>query len=231
MSARRAASQLLSGRSLHLRIVPRPANLSESREIYRVLQRFGELSMFKSLRYEYHNPADNIVLAIFRDENSAQKALDASPIRFALEKVIQQPNENYANEFQGEDDDDQDSSSSLSPKTPTKNGIDEILRPSTLSTRTERAAQTPHTHKMVPSRHRPLARRASRLRRAPAVLEAIRPHQEHGAGRSGQAGAAYWAERCVEAAAECASHAGVGAQADERVCGDEDAEFEGHGGE
>jgi hypothetical protein len=139
MSARRAASQLLSGRSVHLRIVPRPANLSESREIYRVLQRFGELSMFKNLRYEYHNPADNIVLAIFRDENAAQKALDASPIRFALEKVIDQPGESYASAPEL-DDDNEDSSSSLMPKTPTKNGIDEILRPSTLSTRTERPA-------------------------------------------------------------------------------------------
>lgn len=46
MSVRRA----LAPRSVHLRIVPRPANLSESREIFRVLQRFGELSTFKYLR-------------------------------------------------------------------------------------------------------------------------------------------------------------------------------------
>lgn len=50
MSVRRASSQLLSARSVHLRVVPRPANLSESREIFRVLQRFGELSMYKSLK-------------------------------------------------------------------------------------------------------------------------------------------------------------------------------------
>jgi hypothetical protein len=46
MSVRRA----LAPRSIHLRIVPRPANLSESREIFRVLQRFGEISTFKYLR-------------------------------------------------------------------------------------------------------------------------------------------------------------------------------------
>jgi len=46
MSVRRA----LAPRSIHLRIVPRPANLSESREILRVLQRFGEISIFKYLR-------------------------------------------------------------------------------------------------------------------------------------------------------------------------------------
>jgi hypothetical protein len=141
MSVRRAATQFLSGRSVHLRVVPRPANLSESREIYRVLQQFGELSMFKYLRYEYHSPADNIVLAIFRDENSAQKALDASPIRFALEKVIQHPDESYASEpQQSEHEDDEDTASSPEPKTPTQSGIDEMLRPSTLSTRIERSA-------------------------------------------------------------------------------------------
>jgi hypothetical protein len=50
MSIRRASSQLLAGRSVHLRFTPRPANLSESREIFRVLQQFGELSMFKNLK-------------------------------------------------------------------------------------------------------------------------------------------------------------------------------------
>ncbi|ORY16646.1 hypothetical protein BCR34DRAFT_460509, partial [Clohesyomyces aquaticus] len=80
--------RLLAQRSVHIRIQPRPANLSESREIFRVLQRFGEISTYKSLRYEYHNPAANSALAIYRDAVSAQKALDASPIRFSLEKVL-----------------------------------------------------------------------------------------------------------------------------------------------
>jgi hypothetical protein len=48
MSVRRAAS--LPALSVHLRIVPRPTNLSESREIFRVLQRYGEISVFKYLR-------------------------------------------------------------------------------------------------------------------------------------------------------------------------------------
>jgi hypothetical protein len=53
--ARRAASQMLSQRSVHLRIVPRPSNLSESREIYRVMQRFGEISTYKNLRVRFHD--------------------------------------------------------------------------------------------------------------------------------------------------------------------------------
>ena len=46
MSVRRALAQ----RSVHLRINPRPANLSESREIFRVLQRFGEINTYNYLR-------------------------------------------------------------------------------------------------------------------------------------------------------------------------------------
>lgn len=46
MSLQRA----LVPRSVHIRIIPRPANLSESREIYRVLQKFGEINVFKYLR-------------------------------------------------------------------------------------------------------------------------------------------------------------------------------------
>lgn len=52
MSLRRA----LAPRSIHIRIVPRPANLSESREIYRVLQKFGELDTFKYLRVRPSRP-------------------------------------------------------------------------------------------------------------------------------------------------------------------------------
>ncbi|KAJ4337731.1 hypothetical protein N0V87_004479 [Didymella glomerata] len=85
MSVRRVAAHLPS-RSVHVRIVPRPANLSESREIFRVLQRFGEINTYKHLRYEYHNPADNVALAIYRTPEGAQQALNASPLRFSLER-------------------------------------------------------------------------------------------------------------------------------------------------
>ncbi|KAF1937664.1 hypothetical protein EJ02DRAFT_329232, partial [Clathrospora elynae] len=128
MAVRRA----LAPRSIHLRIVPRPANLSESREIFRVLQRFGEISTFKYLRYEYQNPADNVALAIYRDEMSAQRALDASPIRFALEKLGKPPAETPA--FPSEEDEDEDHVPSS--QSPAKQGIEEILRPSQLINRT-----------------------------------------------------------------------------------------------
>lgn len=50
MAVRRASTELLAQRFVHLHIVPRPANLSESREIYRVLQRFGDISKYYSMQ-------------------------------------------------------------------------------------------------------------------------------------------------------------------------------------
>ncbi|OAL47297.1 hypothetical protein IQ07DRAFT_573211 [Pyrenochaeta sp. DS3sAY3a] len=135
MSVRRA----LAPRSVHLRIVPRPANLSESREIFRLLQRFGELSTYKYLRYEYQNPADNVALAIFRDEHAAQQALQASPIRFALEKVTPSASE-PAQAFQDEDAEDDLSSTPATPSTP---GIDDMLRPSQLLNRAHTPTASP----------------------------------------------------------------------------------------
>ena len=88
MSIRRAAAAAadLPQRSVHLRIVPRPANLSESREIFRLLRRFGELNTYYSLKQQYHNPADNVALAIYRTAAAAQQALNASPLTFSLER-------------------------------------------------------------------------------------------------------------------------------------------------
>lgn len=165
MSVRRASTELLSQRFLHLHIIPRPANLSESREIYRVLQRFGDISKYYHLRvssrqllsspnvwlyrvilpeyskltnfpqFEYHNPAANSALLIYRDVSSAQQALDASPIRFALEKAEpthpSEPQNSTVDTDTGADElEDRDTPSS-NPAT----GIHEILRPSALLSR------------------------------------------------------------------------------------------------
>ena len=39
-----------AGRAVHVKIQPRPRNLSESREILRVLQQYGEIAMYKPLK-------------------------------------------------------------------------------------------------------------------------------------------------------------------------------------
>lgn len=49
MAAVRAGKELAS-RAVHIRIHPRPANMAEGRGVLRVLQRFGQVVVFKSLR-------------------------------------------------------------------------------------------------------------------------------------------------------------------------------------
>lgn len=41
-----------AGRAVHVKIHPRPRNLSESREILRVLQQYGEVAMYKHLKVD-----------------------------------------------------------------------------------------------------------------------------------------------------------------------------------
>ncbi|KAF2140097.1 uncharacterized protein K452DRAFT_320151 [Aplosporella prunicola CBS 121167] len=84
MSALRAAVT----KGVHLRIFPRPASLSESREVLRVLQQFGEVSTFKSLKFDPYTRAPNVCMAIYESADSAAKLLKASPLRFAIEHVV-----------------------------------------------------------------------------------------------------------------------------------------------
>ncbi|KAF3041737.1 hypothetical protein E8E12_008175 [Didymella heteroderae] len=132
MSVRRAAAHL-PARSVHLRIVPRPANLSESREIFRILQRFGDITTYKHLRYEYHNPADNVALAIYRTPEAAQQALNASPLRFALERELNSPEPSTYTA------DPEDDPSDL-PRATSTNDTSAMTSPSSLLTRTSTSA-------------------------------------------------------------------------------------------
>lgn len=50
MALRRASTELLAQRFVHLHIVPRPSNLAESREVYRILQRFGAIDKYYNLQ-------------------------------------------------------------------------------------------------------------------------------------------------------------------------------------
>jgi len=70
-------------RAVHLRITPRPSNISDSREILRLVSQFGEVEYFKSLKYDtLSHPSASLV--IFRDEQAAEQCLKRSPIRFRL---------------------------------------------------------------------------------------------------------------------------------------------------
>ncbi|KAL1601272.1 hypothetical protein SLS59_005426 [Nothophoma quercina] len=141
MSVRRAAAHLPS-RSVHLRIVPRPANLSESREIFRVLQRFGEINTYKHLRYEYHNPADNVALAIYRTPEAAQQALNASPLRFALEREV--------NSSEPSTTEDAEEDPASLPRATSTDNISSMTSPSKLLNRTAPSTPTPAPSKPTP---------------------------------------------------------------------------------
>ncbi|KAL8957996.1 MAG: hypothetical protein Q9193_004862 [Seirophora villosa] len=86
-SARAASTAARSARnwadcSVHIRISPRPRNLAESKEVLKVLQQYGEVVMYRHLKYEAPNPTLNAALAIYQSEHSATSAVEASPIRF-----------------------------------------------------------------------------------------------------------------------------------------------------
>lgn len=46
----RAASSNVSNRTVHVKIFPSARTFSERREVLRVLERFGEVTMFRSLK-------------------------------------------------------------------------------------------------------------------------------------------------------------------------------------
>jgi hypothetical protein len=72
-----------AGRAVHLRITPRPSNISDSREILRLVSQFGEVEYFKNLKYDaLSHPGSSLV--IFRDQKAAEACLKRSPIRFRL---------------------------------------------------------------------------------------------------------------------------------------------------
>ncbi|KAF2100882.1 hypothetical protein NA57DRAFT_54955 [Rhizodiscina lignyota] len=97
-SARAALAKSVVAKATHVRIYPPPADLGESREILKVLQRYGEVVTYKNLKlqdantrlatqYEFNNPSPNSSLAIFRDQESVDRLISESPLRFALEPV------------------------------------------------------------------------------------------------------------------------------------------------
>lgn len=133
-----ATNRALATRSIFVRIIPRPANLAESREIMRVLKRFGEISMFKAMKYEYQRPLPNLAVVIYQDSHAAQAAMDASPIRFALEQDSSNESDleqaHSASADHAAEDEDKDEVEGASE--PPSDNIDDILRPSQLLSHT-----------------------------------------------------------------------------------------------
>lgn len=78
------AAVSLAARTVHMRIHPTPRTFSERREVLRVLEQFGEVTMFRSLKYHPRTPVPNAFLSIFHDEQAAKKIINTSPIRFRI---------------------------------------------------------------------------------------------------------------------------------------------------
>lgn len=45
-----STASAVAGRAVHIKIHPRPRNISESRQVLRVLERYGEVVMYKHLK-------------------------------------------------------------------------------------------------------------------------------------------------------------------------------------
>ncbi|KAG4431100.1 hypothetical protein IFR05_013418 [Cadophora sp. M221] len=81
----------LPSRTLHLKVFPTPRTFAEQREVLRVIERFGEVSVFKSLKYDPKRPVHDAFLAVYNSESSAQSLENVSPLRYRLIKESSTP--------------------------------------------------------------------------------------------------------------------------------------------
>ncbi|KAJ5121877.1 hypothetical protein N7526_008814 [Penicillium atrosanguineum] len=86
---------------VHISITPGTKNLHESRQILAALQKFGEVTAFKNGKYNIQNRnphKDKTILAIFDTNESAHRAIAASPINITLspDSPIPTPNSKSA---------------------------------------------------------------------------------------------------------------------------------------
>ncbi|KAN0113276.1 hypothetical protein V8E51_006227 [Hyaloscypha variabilis] len=74
----------LTARTVFLKLHPSARTFAERREVLRVMERFGEVSMFKSNKYSPRTPIPNTFIVLFASAASAQSLINASPIRYRL---------------------------------------------------------------------------------------------------------------------------------------------------
>ncbi|KAH7399843.1 hypothetical protein BKA64DRAFT_466433 [Cadophora sp. MPI-SDFR-AT-0126] len=78
------AARSLGLRTVHLKVLPTPRTFAEQSEVLRVIERFGEVSVFKSLKYDPHRPIHNAFLAVYNSTSSARELQNVSPLRYRL---------------------------------------------------------------------------------------------------------------------------------------------------
>ncbi|KAL1970589.1 hypothetical protein VTN77DRAFT_4233 [Rasamsonia byssochlamydoides] len=77
-------------KQVQITTTPRPRNISESRLILKALQKFGEVVTFRHLRGNVDDPQATS-LAIFETQESAARAIGASPLTVSIPKRINPP--------------------------------------------------------------------------------------------------------------------------------------------
>ncbi|KAH8687780.1 hypothetical protein BGZ60DRAFT_363889 [Tricladium varicosporioides] len=87
----RKGAHELANRSVHIKMYPTAQTFAERREVLRVLEQFGEVTMFRSLKYLPKNPVANAFLAIFDHPDVAATVINRSPIQYRLTKVVPPP--------------------------------------------------------------------------------------------------------------------------------------------
>lgn len=73
----------IKNRAVHLRLHPRVETLAESREILRLMQKYGRVEMFRNFKYDAL-PVANTMIAIFETDEAARQLLEVSPLRFVM---------------------------------------------------------------------------------------------------------------------------------------------------
>jgi hypothetical protein len=76
-------SRSTANRAVHMKITPRPADLEQSREILKLVSRFGEVEYYRNLKYDTLTHP-NVAIVIFKHEKDAWEFQKNAPIRFRM---------------------------------------------------------------------------------------------------------------------------------------------------
>ncbi|KAJ5106330.1 hypothetical protein N7456_003005 [Penicillium angulare] len=75
---------------VHIQMIPTPRKLRDSRQVLAALQKFGEVTTFRNLKYDLSNNSPNQhrpVIAIFESTDAAQRAIASSPLVVELDST------------------------------------------------------------------------------------------------------------------------------------------------
>ncbi|KAJ6102001.1 hypothetical protein N7486_004428 [Penicillium sp. IBT 16267x] len=85
-----AALGRLASTQAHIQMIPSPRKIGETRQILAALQKFGEVTTFRNLKYDLSNKSPNKhrpIVAIFESPDAAQRAIASSPMTVTLDST------------------------------------------------------------------------------------------------------------------------------------------------